>query len=680
MLPYNFFANNAIDYLMIQSQNEKAIQCTACSDKTDAISRCVECSEFLCLCCVTAHRRIRVTKDHKIIPLDTLRYDQSMVHRPVYCPTHSPEVFTYFCEVCKELVCKDCTILEHRGHKYERLSEALENQKPSVMKLLATNEKEKIPPIARALDDVQDMAARLHARTIATKQAVRSCTERCIREIEERCKILLSNIDNLYREKSDVLHKQQEVLQEKLMKNKAANQFVNYAFQHGSEAEIFELLDLMKTRLTDLNDEDLGYDEPEENDVIDHQFDSKAVEHIAENLGKIATSSVFLSYTKLYGPGVRTAKAEIETFFMIEVFDRKKERCCDHFSPGAIKVKIHAPEGFLINNKITDNRDGTFTVRYTPVTKGRYDVTVKIRGKSFPKNQFSVRVFEGIDYLKIGSNFLCFGERGVKNGEFKQPYGIATNSQGQIYVTDKTNNRVQIFDKFGTFLSEFGSRGTKQGQFSGPEGIAVDQAGMIFVADTENHRIQAFNANGTYHSKFGTKGSEEGELLSPCGIAIDKIGNICVADRGNHRVQVFTPEGKSLLSFGSYGDQYGQLNSPSFLAINNDNWFIVADNGNNRIVCYDSNGLYAQETGAKGSDPGEFSKPNGIVVDQEGFIIVSDTGNNRVQVLTPDLKYFSQFGCHGNNDVEFKQLTDVALTQDGRVAVSDTNNYRVQVF
>ena len=116
-------------------------------------------------------------------------------------------------------------------------------------------------------------------------------------------------------------------------------------------------------------------------------------------------------------------------------------------------------------------------------------------------------------YFQIDSNFLCFGERGVKNGEFKQPYGIATNIQGQIYVTDKTNHRVQVFDKFGTFLSEFGSRGTKQGQFSGPEGIAVDQAGMMFVADTENHRIQAFNANGTYYSKFGTKGKKSNNSL-----------------------------------------------------------------------------------------------------------------------------------------------------------------------
>ena len=79
-------------------------------------------------------------------------------------------------------------------------------------------------------------------------------------------------------------------------------------------------------RLTHLNETELGYDEPEENDVIDHQYDAEAVERIADNLGNIVTSNIFLSYTKLYGPGIKTAKVEIETFFMVEVFDRKRDR------------------------------------------------------------------------------------------------------------------------------------------------------------------------------------------------------------------------------------------------------------------------------------------------------------------------------------------------------------------
>ena len=120
MLPYNFFANNAIDFLLIQCKsNDNDVICTNCDDDSTAMSRCFDCSEFLCESCVTAHKRLRLTKEHKIIALDTLRENQRSVHRPVYCPDHDPEIFTFFCEVCKDLICKECTILNHRGHKYE---------------------------------------------------------------------------------------------------------------------------------------------------------------------------------------------------------------------------------------------------------------------------------------------------------------------------------------------------------------------------------------------------------------------------------------------------------------------------------------------------------------------------------------------------------------------------------
>lgn len=286
-------------------------------------------------------------------------------------------------------------------YTYIGLSEALESKKPFITELLEKNAKEKVPPINQAVEEVQDMAARLHARTIATKQAVRKCAAQCVKAIENRCEELLSNIDDLYNMKCLTLEQQQKALHLMLMKNKSASQFVNYAFQHGSEAEVFELLDLMTTRLSKLNSLPLDYSEPEENDIIDHKYDVHDVENIADNLGCITTSRIFLAHTKLYGPGLTTAKVEIETFFIIEVFDSRKQTCCDSFTSSLIKVKVQAPEGFSVNNKITNNKDGTFTVKYTPVTKGRHDVTIKIRGKPFPNSQFTVRVYDGIDYINV---------------------------------------------------------------------------------------------------------------------------------------------------------------------------------------------------------------------------------------------------------------------------------------
>ena len=269
------------------------------------------------------------------------------------------------------------------------------------MALLEENENNKVPPIDRAVDEVQDMAARLHARTVATKQAVKNCTAQCIRAIEFRCHELLATIDHIYKDKSRVLHEQQSDLQLRLMKNKSSTEFVNYAFKHGSEAEIFELLDVMKMRLNKLNNEQLDYKEPHDNDVIDHVFNLDAVEKIANNLGHISTSRIFLANTRVHGSGLHTAKVGIESIFIIEVFDRHGKPCIESAHDDSIRVKIQAPEAFYINNKMQNNRDGTYIVRYTPVTKGKHGITVKIRGRSFVDNHFVVKVYDGIDYLKV---------------------------------------------------------------------------------------------------------------------------------------------------------------------------------------------------------------------------------------------------------------------------------------
>ena len=286
------------------------------------------------------------------------------------------------------------------------LQEALEEHKPLVMDLLEITEGYKIPPIEKAVDEVGDMAARLHARTVATKQAIKSTTEQCIQRLETRCDEMLQTVDELYKLKSKILYDQQSDLQMKLLKNKHACDFVEYAFKHGSEAEIFELFEVMKLRLEKLNIEQLNYKEPFENDVIDHVHETENVDSIADNLGVISTTKVFLANTVLHGSGLHSAKVGIEANFQIDLYNRHAQPCVEWNHDNAIAVKVQAPEGFFINNRVTNNQDGTFTCRYTPVTLGNHQITVKIRGRSFPNNKSVAKVFNGIDYTKVWTLFL----------------------------------------------------------------------------------------------------------------------------------------------------------------------------------------------------------------------------------------------------------------------------------
>jgi sugar lactone lactonase YvrE len=125
-------------------------------------------------------------------------------------------------------------------------------------------------------------------------------------------------------------------------------------------------------------------------------------------------------------------------------------------------------------------------------------------------------------------------------GDFAAPQGVALDQDGNVYVTDTLNDRVEIFDGDGNFISLFGKNGDGPGYFARPKGIAVDTDGHIWVADEMQNRLQVFNREGQLLTYIGMgHGDLPGQFTSLVGVAIDKKNRVFTSEQEPGRVQMF---------------------------------------------------------------------------------------------------------------------------------------------
>lgn len=274
------------------------------------------------------------------------------------------------------------------------------------------------------------------------------------------------------------------------------------------------------------------------------------------------------------------------------------------------------------------------------------------------------------------------GTSGAGNGQLAHPGDVAVGAEGNLFVVDTNNDRIEKFSESGAYLSQFGTKGSGNGQLNRPSALAVAANGNVWVTDSLNRRVEEFTSVGAYVAQFGGAGTGSGQFAGsgPEGIAIDYHGNIWVADTYGGRLEKFSEAGQFIRSVGTKGTAYEQLGQPTAVEVAPGGQVYVTDWEDDKVAEYGEGGAFIRQFGSQGNEPGQLQQPTGIAIDSRGDVWVGDQENQRVDEFNQAGEYLSRFGTEGSGAGQFRLQYPIGIATDakGDLWVTDALDNRVE--
>jgi sugar lactone lactonase YvrE len=314
------------------------------------------------------------------------------------------------------------------------------------------------------------------------------------------------------------------------------------------------------------------------------------------------------------------------------------------------------------------------------------------------------------------------------------PYGLAVDKLGNIYIADTGNNRIRKVDTSGNIIVFAGT--SKPCYFQGrcgdgklavdaklnnPQGVAVDSAGNVYIADTGDNRIRVVKTNGNIYQFAGSSNVPAcTSPTSPCGdggpaisaglnapiaVELDGKGSIYIADSGDNRVRVvtlkthiisaFAGNGTTCTATGKCGDGgsavAASMGPPRGVVPDTLGNVYIADARDNRIRIvtagtintFAGTGVHGYQGDGGSPTSAQLAGPNGVFADSHGHVFICDTGNQVVREVTAGVIGTILGGGNGGDggspvSAQLANPTGVAVDSSNNYYIADTINNRIR--
>ena len=354
------------------------------------------------------------------------------------CSQHTKERVRYYCSSCEACICPICVAEDHRGHAFDVLEKAVQEDKKNIMSAVETI-KEKVNLFRAELNQLDKTSEDVEMIIAIAKQEVSKATEDVITKTQQQEKQLLESLEMTRRRRMERVTSAKQELKSLIKRINQAAEFAENLVQRRSAADIIQNKHILRQKLEELR----GVQVPKHHQATFLKF--AAVSQHNFKLGSIQVSEKPAIAAKSTLEGLeKTFQAGVEAKFTL--CPRTSGGEVSNFADLEDQVELLiTPAKDVTNVTVDEECDGNVRLKFTPKVPGAYSIEVRINGDKLPTCPMTVQVKE--------RELVVVGELKLKlfQGDMIERLSeITVNTEGQIVVTDTFGHYVYVFDKMAT--------------------------------------------------------------------------------------------------------------------------------------------------------------------------------------------------------------------------------------